>query len=473
MRDPIHNLIHFGSNNFERILWEVVQKPEFQRLRRIRQLGFSEFVYPGATHTRYAHSIGTFHTARQLMRIIEKCIEVRGDIFEENKAQTALAASLVHDVGHGMFSHAFEEVGKGLGLKVIRHETVSTELIKNSGISEALNSLHSGFANDVAAVIGASGAGNLYNAVVSSQFDADRLDYMQRDRLMTGVQNSGIDFTWLLNNLEIGSVPSGVDDQKTDEVETFVLGSKAVYAAETYILGLFQLYPTVYFHKATRGAEKLFSRVLERILKLVLDGSTVNTGLPSEHPLVKYAKKPDDIEVLLSLDDSVFWGALSLLQGSKDVLISSYSKRLANRELLKCKDIHQDVIRAIQAKSELVEKFATDPDRLLKRISDLVEEKIDERIEEGDGKLPTILKDKDRREPYRRFDESKGPLNQIRIHRAEKDIVDIADLSPVIRNLKPFDLFRIYYDRNDSDTPAWAGKVIQSAIEEGLRDVSE
>ena len=113
----------------------------------------------------------------------------------------ALAASLVHDLGHGPFSHAFEEVGRRVGLQTTDHEHVTDTLIRDSEVSEALRPLGSGFASDVADVIKRSGPGTLYDAVVSSQFDADRLDYIRRDRLMTGSEHAAIDFTWLVANL--------------------------------------------------------------------------------------------------------------------------------------------------------------------------------------------------------------------------------------------------------------------------------
>jgi uncharacterized protein len=141
----------------------------------------------------------------------------------------------------------------------------------------------SGFANDVADNI-KKGGQDLYGAVVSSQFDADRLDYVQRDRLMTGTQHGAIDYEWLVANIEIGMVQAGVDEAQLKPIETFVLGPKAVYAAESYVLGLFQMYPTVYFHKATRGAEKLFGELLLRTLSLIQDSSLKRTGLPSTHP---------------------------------------------------------------------------------------------------------------------------------------------------------------------------------------------
>src|SRR5690606_22174709 len=153
---------------------------------------------------------------------------------------------------------------------------------------EVLNELGSGFANDVADIIQKDGVKVVQHAVVSSQFDADRLDYVRRDRLMTGTQHAAIDFDWLIANLEIGSLPVGVADSPLVNIETFVLGPKAIHAAEAYVLGLFQLYPTVYFHKATRGAEKIFAELLVRFVDLVRNNGVLATGLPKNHPLVRF-----------------------------------------------------------------------------------------------------------------------------------------------------------------------------------------
>src|SRR4051794_14118526 len=127
IRDPLHDLIEFDEKlELEKVLWRVIQTRPFQRLRRIKQLGFSDFVYPGATHSRLMHSIGVFHTARRLMKVIQKYVTT----YEETKASRALAASLVHDLGHGPFSHAFESVGERFDLKLANHEAVSEILIR-------------------------------------------------------------------------------------------------------------------------------------------------------------------------------------------------------------------------------------------------------------------------------------------------------------------------------------------------------
>jgi HD superfamily phosphohydrolase len=256
IRDPIHNLIEFENRDFEQMCWGIIQTPQFQRLRRIKQLGFSDFVYPGACHSRFSHSVGVFHTARLLARMIKR---IRGDGYDQRRAQIAIAAALVHDLGHGPFSHAFEDVVRKVGLG--KHETTSVRLIKDSEVAGVLDSFAPGFADAVAQIINNKVPDDIYAAIVSSQFDADRLDYMRRDRFMTGAQSSAIDFEWLLANLEVRRVKIGQDEKEVREIETLVVGQKATLAAEAYVLGLFHLYPTVYFHKATRACLQL-SRII-------------------------------------------------------------------------------------------------------------------------------------------------------------------------------------------------------------------
>lgn len=280
VRDPVHDLIEFSASELERTLWKVVQTRPFQRLRRVKQLGFSDLVYPGASHSRFAHSLGVFHTARQLMAVVRRHVSEG----QESKELRALAAALVHDLGHGPFSHAFEKVGRRLGLKLADHETMSDTLIRRSEIAGTLNELGSGFADDVADIIKTDGIRTVQHAVVSSQFDADRLDYIRRDRMMTGTQHAAIDFQWLMANLEIGSVAVGVDDKQVGEIETFVLGPKAVHAAEAFILGLFQLYPTVHFHKAARCAEQIFAELLVCMVTLIRGRSAAGDRIADKPP---------------------------------------------------------------------------------------------------------------------------------------------------------------------------------------------
>ena len=157
VRDPVHDLIEFDMNSqLERVLWESLETQPLQRLRRVRQLGFSDLVFPGATHSRLMHSLGVFHTARNLMTIVR----AHGGRRDEYREECALAASLLHDVGHGPFSHTFERVGSRLDPSFKGHEDTTVKLIKETEIAEKLATKGSGFPNDVAEMI--SGPGHPY-----------------------------------------------------------------------------------------------------------------------------------------------------------------------------------------------------------------------------------------------------------------------------------------------------------------------
>lgn len=388
------------------------------------------------------------------MNIITKNVQTP----ETYKVRQCLAAALVHDVGHGPFSHAFEAVGKRLNLKMANHELVSDMLIRDSAISEVLKSQGSGFPNDVADVISGRGEKNVYRAVVSSQFDADRLDYMRRDRLMTGTQHAGIDFAWLLANLEIGKVPYGVDDKKIGEVETFVLGPKAIHGAEAYVLGLFQLYPTVYFHKATRGAEKMFTEFLARIITLVNDGSILNTGLPTNHPLVKFAKKPDNIESALALDDTVVWGSLSLiLEDSIDTSLKHFAECLRDRKLPKCLDIRETVASKFEGQKDSEEKID------LKCAE--IKEKLTEWKSQESSDTPIIIFDSASRTPYKPIEHSGGPLDQINIRTQGNILVDLKNRSPIVNAIPTFKLLRAYVDRSNEGAKEAVEKIIRGELQ--------
>ena len=439
IRDPLHDLIEFGANEFEGVLWNVLQTRPFQRLRRIKQLGFSDFVYPGATHSRFAHSVGVFHTARQLMSIVEKRLgESR---YRESRAHAALAAALVHDVGHGPFSHAFEVVGTRLRLPLANHEKISEILIRDGEVGEALREFGSGFNEDVAKVITIDGPADIYGAVVSSQFDADRLDYMKRDRLMTGIDNSEIDYTWLISNLEVGEIEYGVDEKRVGKLETFVLGPKASYAAEAYVLALFQLYPTVYFHKATRSAEKIFIELLARVIGLSKNNSVAKTGMPNSHPIIQFAKDPSSIQAILNLDDTVIWGALPQMCEASDDATSELAKRLRDRRLLKSINIRE---RAMVVSGETI-----DSDRL-DAICENIRGRIMEWLDNKKSDIPRVIWDSAEREPYKELKKDKGPLNQIRILDGDK-LIDLKERSDVVRAIRKFKLTCAYIDSDDTE----------------------
>ncbi len=389
-----------------------------------------------------------------------------GDDFKDHHSKVALAAALVHDVGHGMFSHAFEKIGQELDLKMARHEDVSEAIIRDNEISQVFEKeFGSGFSGQVADLLKQKTPQTLYGSVVSSQFDADRLDYMQRDRLMTGVQSSGVDATWLMANLEIGEVQSSADNEKSAKIKTLVLGPKAYHAAENYVLSLFQLYPNVYFHKTTIAAEKLFIKLMIRIFEMVRDHSYGKVGLPLNHPFIQFAKDPSSLDCALELDDTVFWGALPMMAEAEDALIQQHAIALRKRHLPKCIDIRQRVEQKYP-----IQQGMSDDDRrgrmakvrlkckdIFSEIKKLADERAPEELQ--------VFVDDSKRNPYKRFQDSQSMLNQILIRQGDDKYEDMAHLSSVVSSAEIFEVCRAYYFKDDNK-----GK---NMIEEQIKNILE
>ncbi|MHB1302954.1 MAG: HD domain-containing protein [Acidiphilium sp.] len=466
VRDPVHNLIEFGASKateeLELVLWDVIQTRPFQRLRRIKQLGFSELVFPGATHTRFAHSIGVFHTARLVLGAIERSMGRAGIVYGANRAQHALAAALVHDVGHGMFSHAFEAVGKALKLPLADHASVSGILIRDSEITRALDDrLGPGFAGNVADLIAREQPRDVYDSVVTSQFDADRLDYMQRDRMMTGVHSGAVDVTWLLNNLEVTPIVVSVDDEQVRTVESLVLGPKAYHVAESYVLALFHLYPNIYFHKATRGAEIVLRDLVLRLFTLHTEGNIAASGLPGNHPLVRFVQEPNEIERVQALDDTVLWGALPMLAEADDRQIATRARQLLDRKLLTCFDIWNT------AASTLAPAGREEPKARVERIARI--NLTCDRVLARQGEVSGVMFDDYKRDPYKRFQDSRTPPNQIHIMQDGKPR-DMAELSSVVESAEPFRICRGYISRGDTNTEDMLSNIVRTECKRGALD---
>jgi uncharacterized protein len=263
IRDPIHDLIQFDDET-DRLVWRLLNCSEFQRLRRIKQLGFSEYVFPGATHTRLAHCIGVFHTARQLLRVIQNWPKK----FDQDRARITLCASLLHDVGHGPFSHVFEGVGRALaGRKTLsarkKHEEWTSEIVLgDTEVNRVLTEYDKRLPAEISRVLLSEDPVDVYATIVSSQFDADRLDYLRRDRYMCGVSVGYFDYSWILRNLKISEVTQYSEGEEGigKRVACLVLDGKAKDAAEGYLIARYQLYSTIYYHKTTRSAEKVLER---------------------------------------------------------------------------------------------------------------------------------------------------------------------------------------------------------------------
>lgn len=344
IRDPVHGLIEFMADNpLDQTAWQLLDTPEFQRLRRIRQLGVSEFVYPGAVHTRFAHSLGVFHTARKLVDIIERELKRKGQAPDAHRAEVVVLAALLHDIGHGPFSHAFEGVLRDRGIEK-DHEEWSAEIIRNpsGAIFDKLERFRPGIAEEIATLLEEEDPTDIYHAVVSSSFDADRLDYLRRDRMMTGTHAGAIDFDWLMAHVRVEEVEIDADEgDGAAKVPTFCLDRKALPAAEQFLLARYTLHEQVYFHKTTRCVEKMISKLLQNVAKHANDpeGPT-KTGLPENHPLLRFfATDGQVLQNYLALNDLVIWGAIEGMQRATDGIVSEMAGRLQERQLYKTYDV--------------------------------------------------------------------------------------------------------------------------------------
>lgn len=362
-----------------------------------------------------------------------------------------------------MFSHAFERFGVHFNLPMAKHEHVSSELIRGEDVREALRPLGSSFADEVADMVKAKQPANLYASVVSSQFDADRLDYMQRDRLMTGVRSSDVDASWLISNLEVGWVNTGSEDGQTGSVQTLVLNHKARQTAESYVVSVLHLYQNVYGHRATRAAETTFFALMCQLYKLCKQDCVIDTGLSSNHPLVHFMDGPECLKNATALDDSVFWGALPFLVEARDTTLKLLASRLQNRRLPRCFDIRVRVEEAFPppGREEPMARKAR-----LARINLVcgnVLSALEEQQEEiAIGERPVIT-DEYERSPYRVFDTSRTPMNQVHIKVGEQ-VLDMATVSSVVAGAEPFNLCRAYVFRDDDASTRMIENIMRTEI---------
>ena len=195
-RDSVHDIIRVNTESSEgRLVVALIDTPEFQRLRRIRQLGLAYFAYQAAEHSRFTHSLGAFHLAGRMIAKLRIGYEIPDD------AQTAVrVAALLHDIGHGPFSHVIESILD------FHHEefTIEAVLSEETAIGRLLRQFSGGLADDVAAIIRGDFRHRALAQLVSSQLDVDRMDYLLRDSLMTGVKYGVYDLEWIIKSLEIG-----------------------------------------------------------------------------------------------------------------------------------------------------------------------------------------------------------------------------------------------------------------------------
>ncbi len=354
-RDPVHDIIAFDIEDpVERVLFELVNTRAFQRLRRVRQLGFANLVYHGAEHTRFTHSLGVVHVARRMFSAIE------ADFTDEDRMEV-LAAALLHDIGHGPFSHAIEKVTD------IDHEAYSAQLIEDpdTDVHEVLSRVDRTLPGRVARYFRpqAQFPSEKYvlRDLVSSQLDADRLDYIRRDALTTGVEIGGYDFERIQTMLDTYVGEDGEGSRRT----RLAVSHRAREAVEGYLMARFHMFKQVYLHKAVRAAEKMLEAILERAEQLRRRDHEFADPVPAVLSRLLAGERLSS-EQFVSLDDTDVWSALKRWRHDSDPVLSRLATGLLDRRLYKTIDMSDrdpvDFARLMDRANNLADERGYDPD---------------------------------------------------------------------------------------------------------------
>lgn len=318
-RDSVHNIIRLKTDTPEgALIARLVDAAEFQRLRRIRQLGLAHFAYQAAEHSRFTHSLGAFHLAT---RILAK-LKTRYTLSDEDQMAVRVAA-LLHDVGHGAFSHVLESILD------FHHEDFTVEAVMSdeTEIGRLLCAHSSDLAPRVAEIIRGTFRPMALAQLVSSQLDVDRMDYLLRDSLMTGVKYGVFDLEWIIKSIELNET----DDQ-------LYVSARGLYAVEDYLQARYYMFRQVYFHRTLRAAETLLQSLLRRALKLFKDGQPVWHAPGTAFEKILQGEKLG-LNEHLQLDDADVIYYIKQWRHSSDKILADLSSRFLNRRLFKAFDL--------------------------------------------------------------------------------------------------------------------------------------
>jgi hypothetical protein len=345
IRDPVHDVIAFRTEReVDALLFRLLNAAEVQRLRRIRQLGMASLAYPGADHSRYSHSLGVMQTARRMLEQLGRIVPI-----DEGDERACLAASLLHDLGHGPFSHVFERVG---GLP---HERITRRIINDpsSDVHRVLAEQDAGLPARVAALLEGRGDRPLFHDILASQLDADRLDYLLRDNLMTGSRYGDFDLQWLLHSLT-------VDEASGRLAVTW----KGVSAVEAYLQSRYHMYRNVYFHKVVRAAEGMVKLALQRARRLAVQDRL--PWPPRDHPVTKaLLGQRLSIEEFTDLDDVSVIHCFKIWMTADDVPLAGLCRGLLYRTLYKTIELshlcESDAMAMVVKAQEAIRAAGGDP----------------------------------------------------------------------------------------------------------------
>lgn len=304
-KDPVHRYIHVR----DKLIWELIGTKEFQRLRRIKQLGTTFFTFHGAEHSRFNHSLGVYEIMRRIVELFQ------GRPHWDNEERLlCLAAALLHDVGHGPYSHLFE---KAFGTD--HEEWTRAIILGDTEVNQVLRKMGDDFPQKVADVIEKTYPNKLVVSLISSQIDADRMDYLQRDAYYTGVSYGHFDMERILRVMRPAE-------------EQVVIKHTGMHAVEDYIMSRYQMYWQIYFHPVTRSADVILSKILKRAKDLYFSGYTFKQE--PTHFISLFEEKKSLIDYL-RLDESVIGYYFQIWLEEDDRILRDLCDRFLTRRLFK------------------------------------------------------------------------------------------------------------------------------------------
>ncbi|MBP5799512.1 MAG: HD domain-containing protein [Prevotella sp.] len=318
INDPVFGFIKIPRG----LLYGIVEHPLFQRLNRINQLGLASVVYPGARHTRFQHSLGAFHLMTEAVRSLQE----KGNFIFDSEAEAVEAAILMHDIGHGPFSHVLEDTL----IHGISHEDISLLMM------EEINKCFNGQLNLAISIFKGDYPKNFLHQLISNQLDMDRLDYLRRDSFYTGVTEGNIGSARIIKMLNV------IDD-------SLVVEHKGIYSLENYLTTRRLMYWQVYLHRTCVAYEKVLVNMLNRAKDLIRKGQEVfaspalNYFLSNEVDAEWFAQHPEALSYYGELDDSDIWSAMKAWKHHDDKILSTLATDMLDRRIFKV-EVHEEPI---------------------------------------------------------------------------------------------------------------------------------
>ena len=325
LKDPVHSYIHI---HYE-VIWNCLDSKEFQRLRRIRQLGGDFQVYPTAEHSRFSHSLGVYEIVRRIVTEVKSlCVELT-----EYEKVCVMLAGLLHDVGHGPFSHAFEHVTNH------SHEEYTAKIILgNTELNAILRAVSEKLPQDIVSIIQHTHENDILNQIVSGQLDADRMDYLLRDSYFTATSYGQFDLERILRTIRV---------RKTAEGRmVIVVKYTGIHSVEDYIMARYQMYWQVYYHPVARSYEAIFIQLFNR-LKDIFKGD--KDYFEDMKVLIPFLEKSEvSVDEYFKLDENSLLYCCVLIQDKEDKIAADLARRLQNRKLFEYVDYNDENLAQIK-----------------------------------------------------------------------------------------------------------------------------